>query len=731
MKQVIQNYNSGALTVEELSLPHLRKGWLLVANHASLISAGTEKSSVDLARKNLFGKALERPEMVRKVLSQVQKEGLLNTMKLVRNRLDTPGALGYSCAGTVLAVGNGMPGFSVGDRVACAGQNYASHAEIVSVPKHLCVKIPEGVEFEEAAFVTLGAIALQGVRQAEARLGERIGVIGLGLLGQLTVQMLKASGCLVIGSDLDPMKNRLAEQFGADLTVSPDDLVVASQDFSRHHGLDAVIITASTKDNRPVESAGEIARKKGRVVVVGAVGMSIPREPFYLKELELRLSTSYGPGRYDPAYEESGQDYPYGYVRWTENRNMEAFLTLLAQKKLDTRSLISQRYSIEEAGKGYEALLEKSASTLGILLTYHPRTDLGSDRVVRVVPSKPAGQVVLGLIGVGNHVQDRLLPRLLEWKAVSCQAVCTATPVKARDLAVKLQATYCTCDYREVLRDPSITAVLIGTRHDSHGVIVREALEAGKHVFVEKPLCLQEEELQAIKSAYQHAATQGIQLLVGFNRRFSPHCDQAREFFQGRRNPLVMHFRVNAGPIPSSHWIQDPEIGGGRLVGEVCHFVDYLQALCGAVPVSVSAVGIACHASGITDDHCVISLQFSDGSVGSIVYAAGGDTAVSKERLEVFGDGKTLIMDDFRVSEFFAKGEKRVFRSGKQAKGFGEEINRFVAGITRGDQPVIPFHELEAVTRACLLAGQSLITGERYPIPAEPVSPAHFGMQSS
>lgn len=716
MKQVIQNYYSGDLQVEELPLPPVRKGWLLVANHVSLISAGTEKSSVNLAQKSLVGKAMERPEMAKKVLAQIHKDGLVDTLKLVLNRLDTPAALGYSCAGTVLAVGEGVTGFAIGDRVACAGQNYASHAEVVSVPKNLCVKIPDGVSFDDAAFVTLGAIALQGVRQADVRLGERVGVIGLGLLGQLTVQMLKAGGCLVLGSDLDPMKNQLAERLGADLVVSPEALVAAAHDFTGHHGLDAVIITASTKDNGPVEAAGEIARKKGRVVVVGAVGMNVPRQSFYLKELELRLSTSYGPGRYDQQYEEQGQDYPYGYVRWTENRNMEAFLALLAQKKLNISPLVSDRYAIENASKGYEALMNASSASLGILLTYQPSPQALLDRVIQVSPSPSTGRIALGLIGAGNHVQDRLLPRLKEWKAVRVHAVCTTTPVKAKDLAKKLGATYCTCDFQEVLQDPSINAVLIGTRHDSHGILVQEALAAGKHVFVEKPLCLRETELQAIKRAYQESAEQGLQLLVGFNRRFSSHLNHAREFFQTRRNPLVMNFRVNAGPIPSTHWIQDPELGGGRIVGEACHFVDYLQALCGSLPVSVQATRISFHTSGMTDDQCLLTLQFQDGSIGNIVYAAGGDTGLPKERLEVFGDGKTLILDDFRITECYENGKKRVFRSAKQDKGFGEEINRFVTSITRGDQPVIPFHEIEAVTQACLSAVQSVVTGERYSI---------------
>lgn len=716
MKQITQNYRTGILKVEDVPTPPLRAAGLLVANQASLISAGTEKSTVDVARKTLVGKAMDRPEMVRKVLNAIQKDGLVDTLHKVFQRLDTPAALGYSCAGTVLHVGKDASGFSVGDRVACAGQNYASHAEMVYVPKHLSAKIPEDVNFEEASFVTLGAIALQGIRQTEPRLGDRVAVIGLGLLGQLTVQMLKATGCQVIGSDLDPVKLHLAQDLGADCVTTPASLIDATFGFTDRQGVDAVIITASTRENGPVESAGAIARKKGRVVIVGAVGMNIPRESYYKKELELRLSTSYGPGRYDSDYEEKGLDYPFAYIRWTENRNMEAFLQLLQQKKVKLKRLITHRFAIGQAEDAYKLITDGTAPYLGIVINYPCEVVAESSRIVELSSRTPAGSVILGLIGAGNHVKDMLLPPLLTMKQVSIRAVCTNSGISARALAEKIAASYCTSDAQAVLDDASVNAVLIGTRHDSHGDLVVRSLRARKHVFVEKPLCLTEQELDHIRSIYLELLRHGLHLMVGFNRRFSAHADKAREFFKGRRSPLVMVYRVNAGHIPPDHWIQDPQKGGGRIIGEACHFLDYMQALCGAVPTSVHARRIAPPGSSGTDDQCVLSFAFRDGSVGTIIYTSGGDTALPKERFEAHGDGKSLAMDDFVLSEFYAYGKKTRFDSGKRDKGFHQELVCFVEAIEKGLPPAVSFDELYSVTRACTLAVRSLQSGAVYEI---------------
>ncbi len=718
MQQVIQNFRSGELRVKEVPPPGVRAGQLLIANVRSLISAGTEKSTVNVAKKSLLGKALERPEMARKVIDKALKDGLAETAQMVFQRLDAPVALGYSCAGYVIGVGSGVNGFAVGDRVACAGQNYASHAEFVSVPVNLCSRIPEGVDFDAAAYVTLGAIALQGVRQAEPRLGEVVAVIGLGLLGQLAVQMLKANGCRVLAADLAPDKLALARKFGADDAVTTAGLAEAALAMTGGRGVDCVLIAASTKDNSPVEVAGEICRRKGRVVVLGAVGMNLPREPYYLKELELRLSTSYGPGRYDPAYEEAGQDYPYGYVRWTEGRNMEAFLWLIQAGKVDVASLTTHAYGIAQAEQAYQLMLEGTEPYLGILLQYAGSPASQVRAAVPTSVSAGTGQrpsaLSIGIIGAGNHVRDRLLGPLQKVPKVSLRWVCTGTGVSADALAGKLKVADRTTDYRQVLADAGTNAVVIGTRHSSHPRLVIEALDSGKHVFVEKPLCLTEEELADVAAAYARRAGEGLRLLVGFNRRYSAHGQQAREFFAGHREPLVMLYRVNAGAIPPAHWAQDLAVGGGRIVGEACHFLDYMQYVCGSLPVSARGLAVGRHSSGITSDQSVLTFSFADGSVGTIVYAAGGDGSLAKERFEAFGGGKALVMDDFLVTQFHAKGRSRTFKSGKRDKGFTQEIQQFCREVLDGGAPSMPFEQIEAVSRASILAARSLQTGEDY-----------------
>lgn len=715
MRQVVQSFRSGELRVADVPEPRVPANGLLVANVRSLISAGTEKSTVNVAKKSLAGKAMERPDLVRKVVDKVRKDGLAETARMVFQRLDSPVALGYSCAGVVLDVGSRVQGFAAGDRVACAGQNYASHAEVVAVPRNLCVRIPDGVDFDDAAYVTLGAIALQGVRQAEPRLGEIVAVIGLGLLGQLAVQMLRANGCRVIATDIAPDKLELAKRFGAEAAVAPGALAETALALSGGYGADAVIIAASTKENTPIETAAQICRRKGRVVVLGAVRMDLPREPFYQKELELRLSTSYGPGRYDPEYEEKGQDYPYGYVRWTEGRNMEAFLWLLREGKVDCKALTTHRFGIEQAEQAYDMMMSGSQPYLGILLEY-PEYRRGPSRIapVAVSAAPAAGRVSLGLIGAGNHVRDMLLPQLKGRGDVDLRWICTGTGINASALGERLSIPGRTSDYREVLADPAVNAVLIGTRHDSHARLVLAALEAGKHVFVEKPLCLTEAELDEVCDRYAEAAARGQRLVVGFNRRYSAHARQAREFFAGRQEPLVMCYRVNAGAIPREHWIQDPESGGGRIVGEACHFIDLMQYVCGARPSRVRGLAVGRHSSGITEDHSVLTLGFEDGSVGTVVYAAGGDKALAKERFEAFGGGRSLVLDDFLVSEFYADGRVRRFKSGKRDKGFAGEMAAFAGEVARGGPHSMSFDEIEAVTRISILAARSLRTGEEY-----------------
>ncbi len=713
MRQVVQNFRSGDLRVKDVPAPAARPGQLLVANVRSLISAGTEKSTVNVAKKGLIGKALERPEMARKVIDKALKDGLAETAQMVFQRLDAPVALGYSCAGYVVGVGSGVNGFAVGDRVACAGQNYASHAEFVAVPVNLCSRIPDGVDFDAAAYVTLGAIAMQGVRQAEPRLGELVVVIGLGLLGQLAVQMLKANGCRVLAADVAADKLVMARQFGADDAVLIGQLAEATKVMSGGHGADCVLIAASTKDNGPVEIAGEICRRKGRVVVLGAVGMSLPREPYYLKELELRLSTSYGPGRYDPAYEENGQDYPYGYVRWTEGRNMEAFLWLIQAGKVDVSSLTTHRFPISEAEQAYKLMMAATEPYLGILLEY-AGTAASVVQPLAVATGVRTAKLSIGLIGPGTHVRDRLLGPLQKIAGTGIRWICTSTGVNADALAEKLGVANRTTDFRQVLADPETNVVLIGTRHGSHARMVIESLEAGKHVFVEKPLCLTEDELVQIAATYARKAGEGLRLMVGFNRRFSEHGAKAREFFAGHREPLVMMYRVNAGAVPPTHWVQDPVAGGGRIVGEACHFLDYMQFVCGSRPVAARGMAIGSHSSGITSDQSILSFRFADGSVGTIVYAAGGDGSLAKERFEAFGGGKALVMDDFLTTDFHESGRSRRFKSGKRDKGFAQEMQSFCKEIIEGGVPSMSFEDIEAVSRACILAAQSLRSGEEY-----------------
>lgn len=718
MKQVVQNMRTGELKVDEVPAPTLKRGGLLVANRFSLISAGTEKSTVSVARKNLIGKAMERPDQVKKVIDKVMKDGLVDTMKMVFARLDTPTALGYSCAGIVQGVGSSLDGFAVGDRIACAGQNYASHSEMVYVPGNLCVKIPDGVSFADASYVALGSIAMQGVRQADVALGENVAVIGLGMLGQLTVQLLKASGCTVVASDLDPAKLELARQFGADECVLPDELEAAAAGITAGNGVDAVLITASTKDDGPVQVAGDIARKKGRVVVVGAVGMNVPREQYYLKELELRLSSSYGPGRYDTQYEEKGRDYPYGYVRWTEGRNMAAFLSLIQQGKIDVKTLSTHEFGIDDASDAYQLMMENTQPYLGILIRYAEEATSQEHRI-EVNPARELKTVNLGLIGAGNHVKDMLIPALEKNPDVQIQAVCTGTGINAKALGVKINAKYCTNDLQDVFNDDDINAVLIGTHHNSHASMTIQSLQAGKHVFVEKPLCLTKEELQEVQGVVKEQAANGLHLVVGFNRRFSMHALKAREFFDGHRNPLVMVYRVNAGAIPGDHWIQDPESGGGRIIGEACHFIDFMQYVCGSRPDSVFARSIADHSSGISNDQSILSFTFEDGSVGTVVYAAGGDTALAKERFEAFGDGKSMVMDDFLRSDFYSKGKKTTYKSGKRDKGFQAEMDAFTGAASGKQPPAMLFDEIHAVSLAAILAEQSLRTGLLYKLGEE------------
>jgi predicted dehydrogenase/threonine dehydrogenase-like Zn-dependent dehydrogenase len=687
MKQVIQNFRSGELKVDEVPETICQSGGILVSNVASLISAGTEKMVIDLAQKTLVGKARERPDLVHQVINKLRRDGLMTTIQTVKARLEAPIALGYSCAGTVREVGRGAEEFLTGDRVACAGVNYASHAETVFIPKNLAVKIPEDVSFTEAAFVTLGAIALQGVRTAEAKLGDSVAVIGLGLIGQLTVQILKAAGCRTLGIDLDSSRVELARSLGAEAAVHRhDDVEEAVARFTGGHGVDAVIMTAASESNDPIELAGSLARDRAIVSVVGASPIDVPRRLYYEKELQLRLSRSYGPGRYDMQYEERGIDYPIGYVRWTERRNMQEFLRLVAAKAVQIEPLITHRYPIAQADQAYKLIAGKSnEGYLGILLQYAAR-DQGEisntiiSKTIRPKKRRSEAEVKLGLIGAGNFARAALLPRLSRAENVSLVGLATATGRNAKTCGEIYGFRYCTTDHRELLASDEINTVFIATRHDTHAKMSAEAVRAGKTVFVEKPLAICEEGLKEVVGAV--AQMEG-RVMVGFNRRFSALSGELKKFFYGIW-PLAITYRINAGALPRESWIQGEE-GGGRILGEVCHFVDYLQFLSDAEPVETFA-----YKSSEGMDTLSLIIKLSDGSIGNINYFANGDRAFPKERIEVYGGNRIAVLDDFRSLEMWKRGKRKTVKRMAQDKGFDLEIASFLKAVrTGGEMPIL------------------------------------------
>jgi predicted dehydrogenase/threonine dehydrogenase-like Zn-dependent dehydrogenase len=721
MRQIIENIRTGKLGVVQVPDPIARSGHVLIANAFSVISAGTERAAIELARKSLLGKAKDRPDQVRRVLEKLKNEGILNTISQVRQRLDEPMTMGYSSAGVVLACGEGVHEFKPGDRVASNGP----HAGVVCVPKHLCVKVPEGVELDSAAFTVLGAIALQGVRLAHLGLGETAFVIGLGLIGQLTVALLRAQGCRVFGTDLDTYKCHIAMKTGAEKAKS-DFGIKELNDLTRGLGVDAVMITASTKSNEPIELAAESVRKKGRVVAVGDVSLNLPRRPFYFKEAEFVVSCSYGPGRYDAEYEERGHDYPIAYVRWTEQRNMQAVLDLMAAGKLDVSPLISHRFKIENAETAYEMIEKEKEPYLGILLEYNSSEASSLKTVELRAPLQTSGgEIGVGVLGAGNFARLVLLPSLRKIGTVKLRALCSAGGLSAVQSGEKLGFEVAMSDEDEVYKDPTVGAVFILTRHDQHARQVIKALQAGKHVFVEKPLCLNLEELKKIESVYSSLITQNssLILMVGYNRRFAPMAFQLKSFLANLREPLVMHYRVNAGYIPSDHWVQDPAQGGGRIIGEVCHFVDFLTFLTGTLPKRVDARALSSDGR-YHDDNVVVTLEFADGSLGTITYVANGDTAFPKERVEIFGGGTTAVLDDFRRLELVQRGRKKVHKSRlRQDKGHQEECKAFIAAVQKGSPIPIPIEELMATTVTTFAIEKSIRSGEPVVIDLEMEQP--------
>jgi predicted dehydrogenase/threonine dehydrogenase-like Zn-dependent dehydrogenase len=689
--------------------PLVQPGKVLIANCASLISAGTEKMAMDLARKSLLGKARERPDQVRRVLEKLRNEGFFQTLAQVREKLDEPVSMGYSSAGVVLACGDGVQSFKPGDRAASNGP----HAGVVCVPKHLCAHVPQSVPLEHAAFGVLGAIALQGVRLSRACLGETVLVIGLGLIGQLTVALLKAAGIRVLGTDLDSAKCELAgARMGAE-EASPSLTTADVLDRTRGLGADAVIITASTKSKAPMDLAANAVRSKGRVVLVGVVGLELDRRPFYFKEAEFVVSCSYGPGRYDPTYEEQGHDYPPGHVRWTEQRNIQAVLDLMGSGRLDVSPLISHRFPIEQAGKAYALIDSGKEPYLGIVLQYQDVDEsVGEPRIQFKRPAHHKDKIGVGCLGAGNFARLVLLPAIRRVGSLHPRVLCSAGGLTAIHTGDKLGFEAATTDEDRVFNDPQVDAVFVVTRHNQHAPQVLKAIKAGKHVFVEKPLALTIEEIEEIDGALSASVESRPLLMVGFNRRFSPSAERVRSFFFDVTAPLTVSVRFNAGEIPADHWTQDEGTGGGRIVGEACHGIDLATFLTNSPPVRVFAESIGGpNAPEITDDQCFITLRHANGSISQIAYLAGGDKAFPKERVEVIGGGRVAVIDDFRDVTLCSHGRMKRHTGRSQDKGHSAEIERFAQSLKESGSEPIPWRELRSVSLAAILAVRSIREG--------------------
>ncbi|MCQ3931000.1 MAG: oxidoreductase [Chloroflexi bacterium] len=666
---------------------------------------------VDFAKKNLLQKAQDRPDLVRQVIDKARREGVVNTIEGVRNRLDQPLALGYSTAGIVVDVGSQTADFKIGDHVACAGSGYASHAEMIYVPRTMAVKMPDGVSFEAGAFATVGAIALQGIRQSESVMGHNVAVIGLGLLGQLSVQMLKASGCWVMGIDVDPTRVNLALQCGADSACLNGDAMARAISFTRGRGFDTVLITAATSSNELVEIAGTIARDRAIIVAVGVISMKLPRKMYYEKELDFRLSRSYGPGRYDSEYEEKGHDYPYSYVRWTQQRNMEAVIQLAASGAINFNLLITHRFPVEEAELAYDVITGKTQEDfLGVLLTYDAEKSLSPKIILKPTDESYSQQSVIrvGVLGAGNFANATLLPGMRDIEGLNLVGIMSGFGMTARATGERFGFQYCTSDFTELLSDQNIDWLVIATRHNLHKEQAISAMSAHKHVFVEKPLALNEDDL--VKIIRMQRAT-GQRLMVGFNRRFAQMVETMQHFLKDHNRPLIASYRINAGPIPSNHWIQDPEIGGGRIIGEACHFIDLLQFLIGAIPTSVTTYAVV-EQRGMVSDEVVIVLTFADGSIGNVIYAAGGDKAFSKERIEIIGDGRVAILDDYRQLELAHNGKRKRYKERlRPNKGHRQTWISLVEAVKLGKPTPVSIEEIVSSHLATFAAVNSLRQG--------------------
>jgi predicted dehydrogenase/threonine dehydrogenase-like Zn-dependent dehydrogenase len=708
VKQVLQHLRTGRTEVADVPAPAPTRGHVLIRTTTTLVSAGTERMLVSFGRASLLGKARAQPERVRQVLEKIRTDGLVPTLEAVFNKLDQPLPLGYCNVGVVMAVGDDVTGFGVGDRVVSNGR----HAEVVNVPKNLCARIPDTVTDEEAAFTVMGAVGLEGIRLAQPTLGEGFVVSGLGLIGLMTTQLLRAHGCRVLGIDYDAARLALARHWGADVVnlATGDDPVATATTFSRGRGVDGVLITASTPSSEPVHQAAQMCRRRGRIVLVGVTGLELSRADFYEKELSFQVSCSYGPGRYDPTYEQQGVDYPVGFVRWTEQRNFEAILDMMAARRLDVPPLVSHRFPIADAEAAYQ-LVMGDAPSLGILLTYagpagRPEPALRARTVELARRAAASAGLSLAFVGSGNYATGVLIPAFRAAGA-RLRTLASTNGVSGAHAARKFGFELSTTDTDAVLADPEVDAVVIATRHDSHAHLVQAALTAGKHVFVEKPLGLSAEDLDAIDAL--HAARPDRLVLVGFNRRFAPHIRRMRELLSSVPEPKCFVMTVNAGAVPTGHWTQDRSVGGGRIVGEACHFIDLLRFLAGSPITGFQATSIG-QSPGmvVTDDKASITLRFEDGSLGTILYLANGHRSFPKERLEVFAAGRILQLDNFRRMAGFGWPGFRTMRLWRQDKGQKQCAAAFIAARQGGGAAPIPFDELMEVSRIAVAVAAAL-----------------------
>ena len=705
MRQILQHLGNGEMELAEVPCPLVGRGQVLIQTRASVISAGTERMLVEFSQANLIQKARQQPDKVKQVLDKMRTDGLMPTLEAVFRKLDEPLPLGYCNCGVVLEVGPGVHDLQPGDRVISNGP----HAEVVCVPRNLCAKVQQGVSDEEAAFTVLASIALQGVRLAQPALGEKIVVFGVGLIGLLTVQLLRASGCEVLAVDMNAERLKIAESFGTKAVNAGAgaDPVAAAEAWTSGCGVDGVIITASAKADAIMHQAAECCRKRGRIILVGVVGLDLRRDDFYKKELTFQVSCSYGPGRYDEKYEQGGQDYPLGYVRWTEGRNFEAVLGAMASGQLRLGDLITHRFPLADALSAYQKI-QTDSRCLGVVLEYPKNADRSAVVTVTQRPSKGAGDAVVGVIGAGGFAKGLLLPALIKTPAVLAY-VADLNGVAAKHAAQKFGAEKAITDYKLILGDNRVKAVFILVGHSIHARLVCEALEAGKHVYVEKPLAMNEDELTRVAEAAGKAS--GQLLMVGFNRRFSPHTIKMKKLLAGRSEPLCMSMTVNGGAIPADHWTQDPERGGGRIIGEGCHFIDLLAYLADSPVKTVSAIMVG-EGPAVRDDKMAIVLGFADGSVGTVNYFSNGSKSYPKESLEVFSDGRVLRMENFRQTLGHGfKGFKK-FKTSRQDKGHNAEIAAFVDVVATGASPLIPFAALSNITRASFAAVESARLGK-------------------